>query len=142
MHSWFIYYLCLEIWFDFFFFFWFVVSHHILKEELDKFIISMLGFVWLLFVTCFKTVFLGVYVCACFMYVYTYLRLAMHTSYIRAHALCMHTHTWGIRMHTWGMHTHTSCMRMHTRVQKCKFKVLAILFVLISFNHMFRYCWV
>ena len=31
---------------------------------------------------------------------------------------------------------HTSCICMHTRAQKCKFRVLVILFVLISFNHM------
>ena len=45
---------------------------------------------------------------------------------MRAHALCMRTHIVG--------------MRMHTRAQKCRFRVLAILFVLISFNHMFRSC--
>ena len=57
-----------------------------------------------------------------------------------AHALCMRTHTLGICMHTRGMCTHTSCMCMHTCAQNPRFRVLAILFVLLSFNPLFRSC--
>ena len=35
---------------------------------------------------------------------------------------------------------HTSFMHTHTCAQKYKFRVLAILFVLISFNNIFRSC--
>ena len=58
---------------------------------------------------------------------------AFMASDVRAHALCMH-------LHTRGMHMHTSCMRTHTYAQKYRFRILAILCVLISFNPLFRSC--
>ena len=107
----FICYTCLEICFVLFDFVLLCLTCFEWMVELD--IRSMLGFVWLLFCCRFKTLFLGVYVCAC---------------------LCMHTHSLGMRTNTWCMHTHTCA-------QKHKFRVLTILCVLISFNPLFRF-WV
>jgi len=47
-----------------------------------------------------------------------------------------------MRAHASIMCIHTSCMCTHAHAQKPKFRVLTILFVLLSFNHMFRSCWV
>ena len=74
-----IYMLCMlrnMIWF---FWFWFVVSLLVLNDELNQYIRSMLDFVWLSFCCCFKNVFLGMYMCACFMHAYTYSRHAYFT---------------------------------------------------------------
>ena len=93
----------------FFIYFWFFMSHHVLNEELNYFIRNMLGFLWLLFVACFKPVFMGMYVCACFMYAYACLKACVHILHICARIL----------MHKGSYY---------------------FLFVLISFNHMFRFC--